>query len=89
MRVELKVGYPLDQAGPLLSDVMHKAEGDVLAGDLTSSEYRRKSPLDSHREDAVKAWTTLCPDGNTFTPPLSVAIIQHGRSPVKKTPEKV
>lgn len=50
--------------------------------------YSRKSPLDSHSEHAVKAWTTACPDGRTLTPPLSVAKIQHGRSPVKKTPEK-
>lgn len=55
---------------------------------LTSSEYRRKSPLDSQSEHAVKACTTEWPDGIILTPPLSVAKIQHGRSPVKNTPEK-
>ena len=37
----------------------------------------------------MNACTTLCPDGYTRTPPLSVETIQHGRSPVKNTPEYV
>ena len=45
--------------------------------------------MDSHREHVVNACTTLWPDANILTPPLSVATIQHGRSPVKNTPEYV
>jgi hypothetical protein len=55
----------------------------------TSSEYRRKSPFDSHNEQVVNECTRACPARCILTGLAFVARIQLGWSPVKKTPEKV
>lgn len=89
MPLELDLRDPLDQAGTLRISIRLPQPTGRVGGRRTSSEYSRKSPLDSQSEHAVKAWTTEWPDGTILTPPLSVERIQHGRSPVKNAPEKV
>lgn len=57
MSLELYLWNPFDQAGALRESRLDRGGGGL--GRLrTSSEYSKKSPLDSHNEHAVKAWTT-------------------------------
>lgn len=83
-----KSGIHSNKLGPYEGSSTNVAKG-FIALRLTSSEYSKKSPFESHNEHGVNACTTLCPDGYSCSPPLSLARIQLGLSPVKNTPEKV
>lgn len=89
MLLQLYIRYPFHKARALVDNTRSSEKDTSCLRALTSSEYSKKSPFDSHREHAVKACTTECPDECILTPPLSVDRIQHGRSPVKNTPEYI
>jgi hypothetical protein len=57
MPVQLNIWYPLDQARALhrSRSARQKIQRGHRSRRLTSSEYSRKSPLDSHSEHVVKA----------------------------------